>query len=143
MSRKSVATCYWFEIIFVLWTYVNKIWIHTLVNPYNIWVYCSCLLDLCNMNNVLVTSVWFNIDIYVYLNQYKTSESSNMSLPTSDSFCLITTHILNTQCIHVGYLFDVYQYPSKCTVMTVVMFTIYCLFSIFYWFIINYRKFVG
>ena len=39
--------------------YVNKIWNQTLVSPYNIRVYITCLLDLCNINHVFATSVWF------------------------------------------------------------------------------------
>ena len=61
--------------------------------PYNIRVYITWLLD-CIINQALATSVWFNIDIYIYWNDYKTSETSNMSVPISDSFCLISSHIL-------------------------------------------------
>ena len=35
----------------------------------------------------------FNIDIYIFKGN-KTYETSDMSLPSSDSFCLITSHIL-------------------------------------------------
>ena len=33
MRRKSAGTCYWFHIIFILWTYFNGFWNQTLVIP--------------------------------------------------------------------------------------------------------------
>ncbi len=59
--------------------------------PYNIKVYVTYLLDLCDMKMYLRQVSGFNI--HIILKRNKTSETSNMSLPTSDSFHLITTHI--------------------------------------------------
>ena len=62
---------------------------------YNIQVYITGSLDLCNINIILATSVWFNIDIHVYSKDCKTFETGNMSLgTTSDPFCLIMSHII-------------------------------------------------
>ena len=61
----------------------------TLVIP-TVLGFTTRLSDLCNINNVLATSGWFIIDIYIIFKENKTSETSNMSIPTSDSFREIT-----------------------------------------------------
>ena len=61
MSRKPVTTCYWFQIIFILQAYINRISKPDTWWSYNIWVYKTSLLhvDLCNINNESATSTWF------------------------------------------------------------------------------------
>ncbi len=65
----------------------NRIWNQTRVNPCDIRVYITCVLDLCNINHG--TSAWFKYWLLHVFKLNKTYETSNMSLPTSDSFCLI------------------------------------------------------
>ncbi len=52
------------------------------------WFYIACLLDLYtpSINHELVTMSGFNIDIYIIIEWHNTSETSNMVLPTSNSF---------------------------------------------------------
>ena len=60
----------------------------TLMNPYNIRVNVyifQCLLDLRNITHVIATVSDFIIDIYIIFKWNKTSETSNILLPTCAS----------------------------------------------------------
>ncbi len=64
-----------------LWTYSIRVYIHIYIFIKSL-LHQSCTCDKCVVN-------W-----YAYLNEIKTSEPSSILLPTSDSFCLITSHLL-------------------------------------------------
>ncbi len=91
MSLKSIATCFWFQILFIFRKCVNTIWNQTLVKLYNIRVYIQYSYHRSSMSNVIATRVWF-WHSHLHISKWnKSSETSNMSLPTSDSFSLIVT----------------------------------------------------
>ena len=67
MNRKSVTTCYWFQIIFVLQALCHRIWTRHFwtIKPYMTYF----IRAMRKVNHVLATSVCFNIGIYIYLNE--------------------------------------------------------------------------
>ncbi len=75
-----------------------RIWKRTLVvNPYNIRVYI--IIRIRSFLCLLASSVWFyNTEIHIF---WKTSETSNMLLPTSD--CLVSLHIIRLTHVLVSW----------------------------------------
>ncbi len=80
------------------------------------WYHKDLMNLFVNINILRSTCVWFRNSIDVCLKYKMQSETSNMSLSTSDSFCLITAHMISilikyriiifkTTTIHIFFMF--------------------------------------
>ena len=95
MSRKSVATCCWFQISLRLQTWDSRIWKKDTCKAIQYHGLCDMVVELFTyyQSSTCDKCLVLTLTFYIILKWNKTSETINMSLPTSDSFCLISTRM--------------------------------------------------